>query len=357
MSRKKQKTELKCVWRLPDGRLWIRVKVKDPMTGQSRDKTTTLKPGATLADAIEAREALKAAIKGGLQNTRIPLVREYAESWVLQKATRTKPTTIQGWISHLEHHILPRFGELPLDEVRRPHLNAWAAHLEQQAKSGKVAIRSAKLYWSRSLQLLRDGWADYGLLDPSARAKPPKLSKPPKAGRALSVEQVAALFVEADRDSSAPYAGLLARTLAWTGLRVGEAAAIKWEDLDLDDDWVNVADSKTDTGIRTVPIPSVLSDAFRRRKAQSNLPGPLSSRVNWAREVFTRLSKRLGYKVTPHDLRRTYVTLLRRANVDALVARTVVGHANEEETARYFRPSKDDKRSLLRAIDKVVGVI
>jgi integrase len=39
--------------------------------------------------------------------------------------------------------------------------------------------------------------------------------------------------------------------------------------------------------------------------------------------------------VTPHDLRRTFVDLLRLAGVDPIVEHVIVGHADDEMRARY----------------------
>ena len=51
--------------------------------------------------------------------------------------------------------------------------------------------------------------------------------------------------------------------------------------------------------------------------------------------VFRRLSKRTGIHITPHALRRTFVILSLRADMDVLHLQAMLGHASLEMVQHY----------------------
>jgi len=71
------------------------------------------------------------------------------------------------------------------------------------------------------------------------------------------------------------------------------------------------------------------------------------------RLIKDRSAQSIGESVTPHDLRRTFVTTLLSANIDLNTVRQAAGHQSIQTTAIYdFRNVKKHKK-LLSVTDKL----
>jgi integrase len=92
-----------------------------------------------------------------------------------------------------------------------------------------------------------------------------------------SAEQIAAMIdaaTELDAKPEARTAGrrALIATLVYAGLRIGEATALRWRDIDLANGRISVGDSKTEAGVRLVDILPALRDeltSHRHANAQA----------------------------------------------------------------------------------------
>jgi len=125
-------------------------------------------------------------------------------------------------------------------------------------------------------------------------------------------------------------------TLAGAGLRVGEACALQWRDVNLATGTLTVGASKTDAGAgRRVDLPGGLVDALSEWKARSPLTGPsdpvficrsrkgrharqgkdnigrrLKAAIERANEALSKAGiEPISECVSPHSLRRTYASL------------------------------------------------
>jgi integrase len=55
--------------------------------------------------------------------------------------------------------------------------------------------------------------------------------------------------------------------------------------------------------------------------------------------------------ISPHDLRRTYITMMHREGVDRLVLRSLVGHTHDAMTDHYVKLGDQDRRGALQVIE------
>ena len=108
----------------------------------------------------------------------------------------------------------------------------------------------------------------------------------------------------------------------YTGIRSAEIHSIEWHE-----DYIKVMESKTDAGIRDVP----LSD-----KAKSLLPLPPVPGYKTLWKRMKALSANLGTRHNVHDCRHTFISLLTEAGVDARIIKKIVGHTAQDVTEDVY---------------------
>ena len=183
------------------------------------------------------------------------------------------------------------------------------------------------------------------------------------AGRMLRPEEISALFAACAADSgpaSARDTAAVALMLGG-GLRRAEAASLPCNAIDLDEGWVQVVGKGNKE--RLVPLsPSVVAAVRDWLEVRGDAPGALfvhCRRGTLVRRGTTLLSiapkggaladalarrcQQAGIdRCTPHDLRRTYISVLLDTGVDPFTVQVLAGHSNPASTIRYDR--RGDKR-------------
>ena len=185
-------------------------------------------------------------------------------------------------------------------------------------------------------------------------------------GRALKMgESIALLAACADDDRLAALrdAALLA-VMQGAGLRRSEIVGLDLADYDAGADTLRVRRGKGNKD-RLVPLSSsavpTLQDWLAERGAWA---GPLFCRTRKGNKVVQeRLSSQAVYKtvqrraqaalvqqITPHDLRRTFISNLLDAGVDLSTSSELAGHSDPRTTKRYDRRGDATRR---QAVDKL----
>ncbi|WP_374496610.1 tyrosine-type recombinase/integrase [Vogesella indigofera] len=126
----------------------------------------------------------------------------------------------------------------------------------------------------------------------------------------------------------------LIRLGMYTGGRIEELCSLKADDCS--EAVLKITDSKTEAGLREVPVHSMLVDVVKRLK-EASTDGYLISglsfnkyndRSNAIGKRFGRLKKSLGFpdKKVFHSIRKTLVTLLENEGISENLAADIVGH-------------------------------
>ena len=167
-------------------------------------------------------------------------------------------------------------------------------------------------------------------------------------------------------------------TLALAGLRVSELCQRDRQDIDLLKARIRIDEAKTDAGVRFVDIRPRLLDELRRYctarpDSAMDIPafptatGRRRERNNVASRVITPAVRRANLlraererppivaHVTPHTLRRTYITFMLAAGFDVPYVQDQVGHADPTTTLGIYarvirRADRDALRVELRAL-------
>lgn len=148
---------------------------------------------------------------------------------------------------------------------------------------------------------------------------PKNLAKTRREG--LTVEEINIVKESIDK----PF-GFFAFFLLNTGLRKGEALALRYCDIDFEKKLINVCKTvewignvprikdhpKTDAGIRTIPLLDCLTNYMEHKNTDElifpNTKGELIRNGNFTR-LWDKYRKETGLTITPHQLRHPYVKL------------------------------------------------
>lgn len=146
---------------------------------------------------------------------------------------------------------------------------------------------------------------------------------------------------------------------AWTGMRDGEVARLRAEDIDFGRNVIIIRHTKTNEP-RLVPIPpdikTLLSEYLKELEGSYMFPTtreeklPYVSWAAWAYQFKERV-KRLGIKrqnLTAYSLRHSFITRQLDEDVNLKKVQLIVGHKRIETTAKYTHLSM---KSLQRVID------
>jgi integrase len=167
---------------------------------------------------------------------------EYADRYLAQG--QWKPKTTEGYTSALQH-ARRYFGATPVGEIRVPDCRAFMTWLASDECPGLRTPRSVNGAFAAFSSVLSLAVEDEALsTNPAAVVRPHRQPGARKFEPAfLDQEQVARICAELPD----PYA-MAVRFLAYTGLRAGELAALRIEDVDLTREVVRVHSSARKRG-------------------------------------------------------------------------------------------------------------
>jgi integrase len=269
----------------------------------------------TRKDAQRAlTEALDAFDKGAFVANGRLTVGQYLSDWLVGRAS-LRPTTLQAYESHVRLYLRPALRDVRMDDLRSVHVDRLFADLRQRADK---PLSPATLQRVRAtLNSALNDAVRKGLL----RSNPARyVDLPSVPKRELDVWSIADLqrfltFVEDDR------LGPLFRLAATTGLRRGEVAGLRWEDVDLASGRlvvrqqhtqvgreILVSEPKSKAGRRTVPLDPATVETLRYHQvtqaAELALVGmsPTPSTT-----VFTRPD---GLPLLPESIYKRFLTLV-----------------------------------------------
>ncbi|MFF5291925.1 tyrosine-type recombinase/integrase [Paractinoplanes globisporus] len=201
--------------------------------------------------------------------------------------------------------------------------------------------------------------------DRSVRLKEPPLPNRPVLTPA-DVERLA-LPLRLPRDRA------LVRLLAYGGLRIGEALALRWSDINFQAKTANIELSVEDTNgtvivgptktyaKRTVDLPDALIAELKTLKKTSLLvfPNRLGEHLryrNWRRDQWDKAVRRSGVEALPHDLRGTCASLLIDAGASVKDVQIHLGHEDELTTLRlYVRVRPGRSADLVTRLNKLMA--
>lgn len=264
-----------------------------------------------------------------------PTVSEWLTQWIeFYKAPNLKPSTMKSLQGSLKI-VFQRLGDKDLTQITTEDLQALLLGIQ-----GGRARDMCKGYLEQAFRkaFLR------GIIskDPCQALEIKKHRQEHR--NALTRQQQAQFLAALDGITTKP---LLVFLLA-TGLRVGEALALTFADIDFHDKTVSVNKNvvfiegkridqdttKSAAGVRIVPIPEEVMNLLPKRTDDQDLVFPYA--YSGVRSALRRISNALGFTVTAHLLRHTYATRLEEAGISPKMKQYLMGHASLDMTQNTY---------------------
>lgn len=321
----------------------------------------------------KARDALRDVEDGLSRHGEKLTMRTYLTEWLTDTAQdRVRPTTLESYRSHIDHHIIPSIGHFRLRDLTATDVN--------RMLTGIVRSKTSPATANRVRATLRTALAS-AVRAQMVRMNAAALSDARKERRKridpLTAEQARHLIDATRKDRMGP---LIAIALA-TGMRQGELLALRWSDIDLEEGVVQVnrtltwrkgepakgeakqvavfSDPKTEQSRRLVPLTRSAVDAFRRQEGVIAEMEQAATITNWrplrneslvfpstvgtpqlSSNVTHRLQTLLEAATLPrqrfHDLRHATASLLLAEGVDLFTVKSILGHSQIALTANTY---------------------
>lgn len=169
----------------------------------------------------------------------------------------------------------------------------------------------------------------------------------------FSTEEIEALWVQKNN----LYAQIVLM-LIYSGVRVSELLDLKRENVNIDEHYFNVVESKTESGIRIVPIADKTYPFFRKwydDGCEYLLHTPEGAHFdyrNYYDSYWTPVMELIGCSHKPHDTRHTCISMLTEKEVSPTMIKKIVGHSGAMSlTERVY--THVNVQELLRAINRI----
>jgi integrase len=264
----------------------------------------------------------------------------------------------------LSSHLLPVFASRRLDHITVEDVDRYRLAKVREGNLGATSINKTLT----TLAAILETAVEYELIDRNpARGRRRRLpAVTPRRSWLDRADHIAALLGGAGKLDAAARVhrgqrrALLA-TLTFAGLRLGEAQALRWRDVDLARGTITVRDAKTDAGVRVVNVLPVLSNELGDYQAQSSPDALVFCTTTGHRLGTTNIRRRVLDKavehanthlaadgleplpagLTPHSLRRTFASLLFAIGETPPYVMAQMGHTTPNLTLAIYARQMD----------------
>lgn len=365
MADKQTRTAFGSLTRLDSGNWRVRCTGPD---GKRRSATFPTKSDARAWLATQQADAVRKTWRAPEAGRRT--VGAYAEDYLARDDLRESTRGL--YASLWKHHLAEHWGRITVGNVTPAKVRAWHTHAART--TGPTAL-------AQSYRLLRSilGVAVADEVIPAnpcrlRNASTPKTARPSRSLTAVEVQAIADYLAKDKRTRR--YAALVL-ILAFSGLRFGEATALRRSDvLDncahllvvrsvryMNGRWV-IGDPKTDAGRRTVALPASVAAVLAEHLEQyvpdspdalvfSTASGGYLARSNWG-QTFRRAARACGLPaVRPHELRHTGATWAAQTGASTAELMRRMGHASPAAAMRYQHAVDHRDDEIARALDVV----
>lgn len=327
--------------------------------------------------------------RGAVMDASKVTFQEVCDAWECGLDRRRGQSTVTATKYRVNKHLIPHLGNKAIQELRAVDLQSI---LDGLAKGGNYCLDTVKKVRQNAIEIMSHAMGSKILISNPFTST--ELPKELSDGYSSDVSQeIADLITDTWRNHRL---GIAAMLMLHCGLRRAEAIALTWRDVNLEKralrinkavEFIGVTPSvkspKTEAGKRVLPIPkplvAALTEYYEMEEARS-FDGFVSDMVcpgndgqlltlsqfrrgwvnylNYLNEMLGGYNghgnvprKQVLEDFTPHQLRHTYCTRIRRGGAPDWIAKPCMGHSTKKDTTnRYTHATFEDK---LKMVDEV----
>lgn len=281
-----------------------------------------------------------------------------------------KASTYASYYNKIQNHILPALGDKQMDKLTPENVQGFVKGLKDKGLSPN-SVRAVFRILNAALNKAEESHIIF--INPCKDVKLPKAEK--VKTEALSLPQQKALEQAALRSKG----GVSVILALYTGMRIGEICALRWEDVDFDNGLIYVRRTmeriasydyvgaktkilfdtpKTANSCRMIPLPKHLMAYLKTVREGSNSAYVASCKGGFAeprvvRYRFRRLLKEAGLSpIRFHSLRHTFATRCIERNVDITTLSRLLGHSSSKLTLDTYTDSVlEQKKKAMSVMD------
>jgi integrase len=363
------------IYETGDGRLRGSLTLTHPISGKRVRRVVS---GRTRAEVARKLGDMRRDASGALPSRET--TGAYLNRWLTIDRARIRPSTARQRAQYVRSYIIPALGHIPLSKLAPADVERMTSQLVASGKSPRTAAHARTILRRALADAERDALI---LRNVAALARPPRVEA--REMRALTAAEVRILLAATEDDRF----GQLFAFAVGSGLRLGEVAGLRWQDVDLEGGTITVrramaedaaggwslSELKTRGSRRTLTLPAIALGALRRQKACQAVER-LAAGDTWqdvaglvftdeigrpllpttVSRAFRQVVRRLELPVRFHDLRHTYASVALGAGAPLKAVSEALGHSTITLTADTYAPvTVQTRRDAADAVDRALG--
>lgn len=308
---------------------------------------------------------------------------EWLDRWINEYMIFTiRESTLDSYKAMIKNQIKPYLGDRPLSALTTQELQKFYNTVKKKGRVKPDKLHGTELADSmvRGIHMMLHEALDMAVRlrlivkNPTVGTTIPKNNYPPK--QILNDEQLER-FMKRIRQDKRWYDFFY--TELTTGLRRGEICGLKWEDFDAENGklkvrrsvakrkggGLNIGETKTETGTRTIVLPPSTAELLRKRKETAvsewifpNIYEPENPmHPDYAYHRLKTLLKQAELPLIRfHDLRHTFATMALEHGMDVKTLSATIGHVSSATTLDIYSHITDTmQRQAAVHIDRKIG--
>ena len=303
---------------------------------------------------------------------------EWAEEWLTYKKRYVKESTYANYLIWMRNHLIPAVGEEQVERVNsariQEQISFWMEYGRRDGQGGlsektiKDMVMILKLCLRDYAKFQEENSPDFHVIYPGNQKE--------KRVEVLSQKQQGDLLDAIHQDGS--YEALGYAMALYTGLRIGEICALKWENINMYERkiFVNktiqriylkegdggkskviITTPKSEKSIRNIPVSDALYGLLREKVCDDKNIYFITGTCKYMEPRLYRkhykkflLQNKLEY-IKFHGLRHTFATRCIEQGANYKVVSELLGHSSVKLTLDYYvHPQWEEKKRCVELI-------